>query len=65
MNMVGHEAIGHDIRLVLVAVFPQPLEIDRSVVSEEHRLASVTPLGDVMGNTGRAILGMIGTNCPG
>ena len=56
MNVVIHQAIGENVDPVLAAIRRQPAQVaDAIVVGEEHRLAAISALGDVMGNTGNRV----------
>ena len=49
MNVVGHEAISHDLETVLLAVLAQAFEVEFPVaVGKENILAVVAALRDVM-----------------
>ena len=54
MDVIVHQAISKDINPVLAAIGRQPGQVATAIiVTEEHRLAAVAALGDVMGNTGK------------
>jgi hypothetical protein len=56
--MIAHQATGGDFDIELRAIFAQPFQKDGAVlVGEEHRLAAVATLGDVMRE--------FGEDCPG
>ena len=51
--MVGHEAIRENMHLVFLGVVLQPSQIGVAIViGKEHLLATIAPLGDVMGHAG-------------
>ena len=53
VNMVAHQAITEDVKVVLAALVAQEFEVDAPVlIVQEHILAVIAALGDVVGDTG-------------
>ncbi len=53
MNVVGHQTVSVDRDFTFISVLSQPIEIESTVViGEKHRLAVVTALDDMLGNSG-------------
>ena len=51
--MVGHETIGENLDRVFLGILLEPVKISRTIrIGEEYLLATIAPLGDVMGNAG-------------
>ena len=50
MDVVGHEAVGHNLQAVLARLLLEQLQVHLPVlVHEEHILAVIPALGDMMG----------------
>jgi len=61
VDVVGHQAIGEDRDVMVVAVGLQPIEIDAATgVGEENALAAVAALGHVMRQAGKDSAGDAG-----
>jgi hypothetical protein len=54
MNMVGHQAIGQHLNLMLVGVLFKPCQVNLSIlIGEKDTLTSIAALRDVVGKAGK------------
>jgi len=54
VNVIGHQAIGQNVNVIPLTVFLQPLQIGLSIfIREEHILAAIASLRDVMRNSSK------------
>jgi hypothetical protein len=53
MDVIDHQAIGQNLNLIFTGVLAQPIQIGVTIfIGEEHRVATVAALRDVMWDPG-------------